>query len=71
LDIRREALGRRLDAEQTRRLLDGLVRARWLKLVTTKTEGRAIHRWQVNSLLFSVAPFLTFLTFLATGAPQS
>jgi Protein of unknown function (DUF3987)/Bifunctional DNA primase/polymerase, N-terminal len=56
LDIRREALGRRLDAEQTRSLLDGLVRAGWLKLVTTKTDGRAIHRWQVNPLLFSGAP---------------
>jgi hypothetical protein len=55
-DTRREALGRRLDAEQTRSLLDGLVRAGWLKLVTTKTEGRAIHRWQVNPLLFSGAP---------------
>jgi hypothetical protein len=56
LDIRREALGRRLDAEQTRGLLDGLARAGWLKLVTTKTGGRAIHRWQVNPLLFSGAP---------------
>jgi hypothetical protein len=56
LDIRREALGRRLDAEQTRGLLDGLVRAGWLKLVTTKTDGRAIHRWQVNPLLFSGPP---------------
>jgi hypothetical protein len=56
LDIRREALGRRLDAEQTRRLLDGLLRAGWLKLVTTKTGGRDIHRWQVNPLLFSSAP---------------
>jgi hypothetical protein len=56
LDIRREALGRRLDADQTRSLLDDLVRAGWLKLVTTKTGGRAIHRWQVNPLLFSEAP---------------
>ena len=56
MDIRREALGRRLDAEQTRSLLDGLVRAGWLKLVTTKTGGRAIHRWRVNPLLFSGAP---------------
>ena len=55
-DIRQDALGRRLDAEQTRSLLDGLVRAGWLKLVTTKTGGRAIHRWQVNPLLFSSAP---------------
>ena len=55
-EIRREALGRRLDADQTRSLLDGLVRAGWLKLETTKTEGRAVHRWQVNPLLFSGAP---------------
>src|SRR5262249_32783456 len=55
-DIRREALGRRVDAEQTRSLLDGLVRAGWLKLMTTKTAGRAIHRWRVNPLLFSGAP---------------
>jgi Protein of unknown function (DUF3987)/Bifunctional DNA primase/polymerase, N-terminal len=56
LEIRREALGRRLDAEQTRGVLDGLVRAGWLKLVTTKTDGRAIHRWRVNPPLFSEAP---------------
>jgi hypothetical protein len=31
----------------------GLVRAGWLKLVTTKTDGRAIHRWRINPLLFS------------------
>ena len=55
-DVRRDALGRRLDAEDTRTLLDGLVRAGWLQLVTTKTDGRAIHRWVVNPLLFSGAP---------------
>ena len=54
-EIRREALGRHLAAEQTRSLLDGLVRAVWLRFVTTKTAGRAIHRWQVNALLFSGA----------------
>jgi hypothetical protein len=54
-DIRQEALGRRLDAEQTRSLLDGLVQAGWLKLVTKKTAGRAVHRWQVNPQLFSGA----------------
>jgi len=54
--LRREALGRRLAAKQTRSLLDGLVRAVWLRLVTTKTGSRAIHRWQVNSLLFLGAP---------------
>jgi uncharacterized protein DUF3987/bifunctional DNA primase/polymerase-like protein len=52
LDIRREALGRRCDAEQTRSVLDNLTRAGWLKLGTTKTDGRAVHRWQVNPLLF-------------------
>jgi len=51
-DIRQDALGRRLDAEQTRSLLDGLVRAGWLRLVTKKTAGRAVHRWQVNPQLF-------------------
>jgi hypothetical protein len=30
----------------------GLVRAGWLRLVTTKTGGRAIHWWQVSALLF-------------------
>jgi hypothetical protein len=56
LDIRREALGRRVDAERTRSLLDDLVRAGWLELLTTRTGGRPIHRWQVNPLLFSEAP---------------
>jgi hypothetical protein len=55
LDIRQDALGRRFDAEQTRSLLDGLARAGWLRLVTTRTGGRAIHRWQVNPLLFAGA----------------
>src|SRR5262245_4356044 len=51
-DIRQDALGRRLDAEQTRSLLDDLARAGWLKLVTKKTAGRSVHRWQVNPQLF-------------------
>jgi hypothetical protein len=34
----------------------GLVRAGWLKLVTTKTGGRNIHRRHVNPLPFSGAP---------------
>ena len=54
-DIRQDALGRRLDAEQTRSLLDGLAPAGWLKLVTKKTGGRDVHRWQVNPQLFSGA----------------
>jgi len=52
-EIRREALGRRLAAEQTRCLLDGLVRAIWLRFVTTKTGSRATHPWQGKLLLFS------------------
>ena len=56
MDIRREALSQRVDAKQTRSLLDSMVRAGWLKLVTTKTAGRAIHRWHVNPLLFSGGP---------------
>jgi hypothetical protein len=55
LDIRQDALARRLDAEQTRSLLDSLARAGWLKLMTSKTGGRAIHRWQVNPQLLSGA----------------
>ncbi len=56
LDIRRKALGRRVDAGQTRSLLDGLARAGWLKLVTTKTAGHPLRRWLVNPQLFSGAP---------------
>jgi hypothetical protein len=55
LEIRRGALGRRLDAEQTRGVLDALTRAGWLRLVTTKTAGRSVQRWQVNPQLFSGA----------------
>ena len=55
LDIRRQALGRRLNAAQTRSLLDGLVRAGWLKFVTTRTAGRSIQRWPVNPQLYSGA----------------
>jgi hypothetical protein len=51
-DIRREALGQRLDAEQTQVLLDGLAKAGWVKMATTKTAGRAKHRWEVNPKLF-------------------
>ena len=57
-DIRQDALGRRLDAEHTRSLLDGLVRAAWLRLLTMKTGGRAVHRWQVNPQLLSGASLL-------------
>jgi hypothetical protein len=57
-DIRQDALSRRLDAEQTRNLLDALARASWLRLLTTKTGGRAVHRWQVNPQLWPGAGLL-------------
>ncbi len=51
-EVRREALGQKLDAEQTQQLLDSLAKAGWVKKDTTKTAGRAIHRWQINPQLF-------------------
>jgi len=47
-EIRREALGQRLDAEQTQHLLDRLVKAGWLQSRSSVTGGRKRHRWQVN-----------------------
>ena len=52
-DIRRDALGQSLDADQTQALIDSLVSAGWLRQVTTLTPGRARHRWTVNAKLFS------------------
>jgi hypothetical protein len=51
-DIRRDALGQSLDADQTQDLIDALVRAGWLQAVTTKTAGRSRRRWIVNPRLF-------------------
>src|SRR5262249_28631747 len=53
-DVRRDALGQKLDAEQTANLLDALGRAGWvreLKAVSTPRGGRPARRWQVNSLI--------------------
>jgi hypothetical protein len=55
-DIRREALGQKLDAEQTQNLLDGLAKAGWVRMATTTTGGRAKHRWEVNPQLFQDQP---------------
>ena len=49
-EVRRDALGQSLDADQTQHLLDGLVRAGWLREIATKTPGRTRRRWQVNPL---------------------
>jgi hypothetical protein len=57
-DVRREALGQSLDADQTGFLLDGLVKAGWLRPSVKPAGpkgGKRIHRWQVNPLLWSGA----------------
>jgi hypothetical protein len=54
-DIRREALGGALDAEQTSVLLDRLVVAGWLRSEKTDTGGRPRERWLVNPKLFEAA----------------
>jgi hypothetical protein len=54
-DIRREALGGVLDAEQTRDLLDRLVTAGWLRFETLGTGGRPLERWHVNPRIFQPA----------------
>jgi hypothetical protein len=52
-EIRRTALTRSLDADDTEELLARLVRAGWMRLVTTQTGGRARRRWLVNPKLLS------------------
>ena len=54
-DIRRDALGQALDAEQTRDLLDGLVKTGWLHKEITNTGGRPRRRWHVNPKLQSIS----------------
>jgi uncharacterized protein DUF3987 len=55
MDVRREALGGSLDAEQTEDLLDRMEMAGWLRRDTAKTGGRPRHRWLVNPKLFVAA----------------
>ena len=55
MDVRREALGGSLDAEQTEDLLDRMEMAGWLRRDTAKTGGRPRHRWLVNPKLFMAA----------------
>ena len=54
-EVRREALGQSLDADQTQHLLGSLVKAGWLRETTTKTSGRSRRRWQVNPLIHCTA----------------
>jgi hypothetical protein len=53
-DVRREALGHCLDAEQTHDLLHRMVAAGWLRPEKIGTGGRPLERWQVNPKLFEV-----------------
>jgi hypothetical protein len=52
-DARRDALGHKLDAEQTLELIEFLVRAGWLREITVKGSGpgRPARRWGVNPTL--------------------
>jgi Protein of unknown function (DUF3987) len=53
-DVRRDALGQKLDAEQTANLLDALGRVGWvreLEAVSTPRGGRPARRWQVNPII--------------------
>jgi hypothetical protein len=52
-DIRRDALGRSLDAEQTQELIDALVKWGWLREDSIRTPGRTRRRWRVNPKLFA------------------
>jgi hypothetical protein len=55
MDIRRDALGQRLDAQQTEALMEVLVRANWLKMHTNHTGGRPSQRWWVHPALYGDA----------------
>jgi hypothetical protein len=55
MDARRDALAQSLDAEQTRYLMEALVKAGWLRHVMTETGGRARRRWLANPKLFSIS----------------
>ena len=54
-EVRREALTRRFDADQVQAIIEGLVRAGWLRELTAKAEGpgRPARRWEVNPRLSS------------------
>ena len=52
MDVRRGALGQRLDAKQTGAVIESLVQAGWLKRHTNLTGGRPSQRWWVNPALY-------------------
>jgi hypothetical protein len=51
MDIRRDALGQRLDAAQTESVMESLARANWVKRHTTSTGGRPSQRWWIHPVL--------------------
>jgi len=58
-DIRRDALGRAVDEAGAKELIDGLVRAGWLRPLEAKIGplgGRPALRWSVNPLLVAETP---------------
>ena len=55
-EVRREALGQKLDADQTDGVLEALTRASWVReLEIVSSGGRPARRWQVNPLLVTTA----------------
>jgi hypothetical protein len=54
-DIRRKALGRSRDADQTQRSLDYLCKAGWLRPRSKSTGGRPSVRYEVNPKLHEIA----------------
>jgi hypothetical protein len=56
-DIRRDALHQKLDAEETQKAIDALVKAGWLRETTVPTgaKGKPARRWAVNPKLHAQA----------------
>jgi hypothetical protein len=56
-DIRRDALGQRLNEERTKGLLNDLVKAQWLQEKSPRqTGGWPEYRWHVNPALWAQEP---------------
>jgi hypothetical protein len=82
-DVRRDALGQKLDAEQTATLLEALTRCGWVRELEADgpaKRGRPPRQWQVNPNLFPAAinaetaektPTLQISAFSAISATQS
>jgi hypothetical protein len=55
-DIRRKALSKSRNADETQAILEGLTRAGWLCKIESPTKGRPSVRWKVNPRLFDTVP---------------